>query len=337
MTDYIIKKLKDYYNDGFLKASCVVYLLHVYIGKKKAIEIHTKNLGSTEEEINCALDELFKTYPSDKFYCVFSHTTEYKSEKAKKEFLEKYYKGDSRIPEMPVSIEDMNYTDSFGIRVRFINKQEYENLPTSLDEFDFYDYSEQIVFYKYYDDSLYQKEKEAAQKWFEKNNSYLLKPLNKKEYLIERYGFIRDLGKNIKKLKEAIQEKLGDLFVSWNVENDISLRVTRHEGKKYLVITENSKTAPDQYIHKDFISLKKLIVDKKFKTDQEVAQFIKDNLSIERILIRPEEATEKKYDDYTIIDTHEWIRMPTSPTEQKKYDLKDWSHVQSTINDILKK
>lgn len=334
MKEYILENLKEYYKDNFLQADKPVYLLHDLIGKKKVVELDTKNLGSAKEEIDSALEEIFNAYPSDKFYSIFYYITEYKSEKAKKEFLQKYYKENSRIPEIPISIQDMNYTDAFGIRIAFADKEQYENLPTYFTITDFYNYSEKIVFFKYYDDYLYQKERESAQKWFEQNNRYLLKPLNKEEFLIERYGFIKDLGKNIEKLKEDTQEKYGDLFISWNEENSIFLMIRNHEATSYLVIQDLQKCLPPD-VRPDYESLGKLIVDKKFKTEKEVAQFIKDNLVSKKCVIFPQEATEKLYEEYKIIDMHEWLRL-SSLSDQKMYDIKDWSEVKSAINDILK-
>ena len=336
MRQYILNKLKENYGENFLQSNGPVYLLHELIGKKRVIEMGSIDLGSTEEEINKSFEEMFKTYPSDKFYCVYYTTVEYKSEKAKEEFLQKYYKGDSRIPETTISSADLNYTDSYRLRVTFFNKEEYERLPTCFDElYDFYNYSDQVVFYKYYDDFLYQREIEDAQKWAEKNNMYILQPINKKDFLIERYGFIRDLGKNIKKLKEATKEKLGDLFISWDTGLDICLRVNQYKGENYLIISESSKIHPDQYYKKDFKALKKLAIDKKFKTEKEVAQFFKDNITVQRQVIQPGEVTAKIYDDYTIVDMHDWLRLIPLPSEQQTYNMKNWGEAQAAMKDIL--
>jgi hypothetical protein len=335
MKEYIINKLKTYYNEGFLQSSGPVYLLHDFIGKKLAVEMGTATLGSSQEEIDCSLEEMFKSYPEDKFYCIFYTTTGYKSEKAKKEFLEKYYKENSRIPEYNISEEDINYTDSFGLRVVFINRTEYENRYTYFDEFSFKEYEDQVVFFKYYDDSLYLKEKEVAQKWAEQYDKYLLAPINKKEYFIERYGFIRDIGKNISKLKEATEERYGDLFISWVAPDDIYLRLQEHGDKKYIIIRERGDINPDRLFKKDYESLSKLVSDKKFKTEKEVTQFIKENLVSRRLVIQVEEVTEKIYDNHIILDQHDWLRLPETK-ETKKYDLKNWGNVQTVINDILK-
>jgi hypothetical protein len=335
MKEYINNKHKTYYTDRFLQSPGPVYLLHDLIGKKVAVELGSVNLGSTEEDINRAFKEIFKTYPEDKFYCIFYTTTEYKSEKAKKEFLEKYYKGNSRIPETYISAQDMNYTDSFGLRIAFVNREDYEKRHTYFDSFDFKEYEEQVVFFKYYDDSLYQKEKENAQKWFEKHDKYLLTPLNKNDYLIKRHGFIRDIGKNIKKLKEATEEKYGDLFISWETSIDICLKIQEHNNQNYIVIREKTEEDAVSFFKKDYNSLTELAFDKKFKTEKEVTQFIKDNLAVQRLMILPEEVTEKIYDDHIIIDLHDWLRLPTSSLKQQQYNLKNWSDVQSTFANIL--
>lgn len=327
MKEEIENKLKEIYGDNFILSSGPVALLNRFFEKKWVVEMSNFKLGKIQD-FEKELNKLVEQYPPNLYYCIYYTSNVYKSEEAEKEFLNKFYKNGSRFPEESIPDEAVKSGDSVLIRACFYSIEKYKNLPTNFCEFYIEKYLEDIRFYKYYDDSLYIREKNILEQKYSKDNIYSLEPIDKASYYIERIGYVRDLNKNINFRKKEIEESLEDRFIKWIDNKNITINIKDDNGKINFRIIEDYEGGYISVSNKE--NLVENIKKSTFSSENELAEYIKKYAAFDFISFTPDQFLISKYKDHELVDTYQYnINISNS-----KVQPKTWEEICSIIREV---
>lgn len=344
-TEFALKNLKEIYQDHFLKLRHVVDIIEPIRGLRMAVEADKIDLGSDEESILNAIEELKKKYsPKDYYFCFYAPFYS-KSEKLKKEFIEKYYKNGSRFPVEKIKTSDLEKCDFLSLKGKILSKKEF--ITRSTLSFNSSMAIDSIAFFSYNCDSLYKKCIEDLEASAKLSDTYYLQTIDPNQYYFKKIGYIKYNRLNGFESKK-IEEEYGERFLSWlynqelGIYNDIVLTVEEKtvNNKNIVTIRDNYKGPRYKVIKKiKDNEIKNLLIEKDFKDESEFMKFITSTSELEKIAFSPEDFI-KLSDIYEIYDNHDFNMLKTDSQDiNNKIQPKNNKNIENVfdqIRDIIK-